>query len=119
MRSITYPDGKTVHYGYDEQMRLSELKEGDRIISYGYDEQGRLKNKQLPNGTSTIWKYDEKSQLTELAHRDKEGILDRYTYTYDHIGNKTEITKACRKLDKKSGTDFDRDEIGNLDIIEE
>ena len=67
--------------------RLPELKEGDRIIGYGYDEQGRMKNKQLPNGTSTTWKYDEKSQLTELAHRDKEGILDRYTYTYDHIGS--------------------------------
>ena len=55
--------------------RLPELKEGDRIISYGYDEQGRLKNKQFPNGTSTTWKYDEKSQMTELVHWDTEGIL--------------------------------------------
>ena len=64
-----------MHYGYDEQIRLSELKEGDRIIRYGYDEQGRLKNKQFPNGTSTTWKYDEKSQMTELVHWDTEGIL--------------------------------------------
>ena len=26
-----YTDGKTVHYGYDEQIRLFELKEGGRI----------------------------------------------------------------------------------------
>ena len=117
-RSITYPDGKTVHYGYDEQIRLSELKEGDRIISYGYDEQGRLKNKQFPNGTSTTWKYDEKSQLTELIHRDKEGILDRYTYTYDFVGNKTGIRKERRGLTKESGTyTYGYDALDRLESI--
>ena len=117
-RSITYPDGKTVHYGYDEQIRLSELKEGDRIISYGYDEQGRLKNKQFPNGTSTTWKYDEKSQLTELIHRDKEGILDRYTYTYDLVGNKTGIRKERRGLTKESGTyTYGYDALDRLESI--
>ena len=117
-RSITYPDGKTVHYGYDEQIRLSELKEGDRIISYGYDEQGRLKNKQFPNGTSTTWKYDEKSQLTELVHRDTEGILDRYTYTYDLVGNKTGITKERRGLIEESGTyTYGYDPLDRLESI--
>jgi len=117
-RSITYPDGKTVHYGYDEQIRLSELKEGDRIISYGYDEQGRLKNKQFPNGTSTTWKYDEKSQLTELIHRDKEGILDRYTYTYNFVGNKTGIRKERRGLTKESGTyTYGYDALDRLESI--
>ena len=117
-RSITYPDGKTVHYGYDEQIRLSELKEGDRIISYGYDEQGRLKNKQFPNGTSTTWKYDEKSQLTELVHRDTEGILDRYTYTYDLVGNKTGIRKERRGLTKESGTyTYGYDALDRLESI--
>ena len=117
-RSITYPDGKTVHYGYDEQIRLSELKEGDRIITYGYDEQGRLKNKQFPNGTSTTWKYDEKSQLTELVHRDTEGILDRYTYTYDLVGNKTGITKERRGLIEESGTyTYGYDPLDRLESI--
>ena len=117
-RSITYPDGKTVHYGYDEQIRLFELKEGDRIITYGYDEQGRLKNKQFPNGTSTTWKYDEKSQLTELVHRDTEGILDRYTYTYDLVGNKTGITKERRGLIEESGTyTYGYDPLDRLESI--
>lgn len=82
-RSITYPDGTTVFYGYDEQFRLSELKEGDSIITYGYDPVGRLCEKQFPNGTKTTYRYDRKDQLTELVHQDKEGILDRYTYLYD------------------------------------
>lgn len=117
-RSITYPDGRTVYYGYDEQLRLSELKEGDRVITYGYDEQGRLKNKQFPNGTSTTWKYDEKSQLTELIHRDTEGILDRYTYTYDLVGNKTGITKERRGLIEESGTyTYGYDPLDRLESI--
>ena len=33
-RSLTYPDGRTVYYGFDGNMRLSELKDGDKVISY-------------------------------------------------------------------------------------
>ena len=77
------PDGRTVYYGYDEQVRLSELKEGDSIITYGYDSFGRLKEKNFPNGMRTTYHYDRKDQLTELLHQDQEGILDRYTYLYD------------------------------------
>ena len=102
-RSITYPDGKTVFYGYDEQLRLSELKEGDSVITYGYDPVGRLCEKQFPNGTKTTYAYDKKDQLTELLHQDQEGILDRYTYLYDLLGNKTGITKERRGLERESG----------------
>ena len=102
-RSITYPDGRTVYYGYDEQVRLSELKEGDSIITYHYDVLGRLNEKNFPNGMKTTYAYDEKSQLRELLHTDKEGVLDRYTYEYDLLGNKTGITKERRNLEEESG----------------
>ena len=102
-RSMTYPDGRTVYYGYDEQVRLSELKEGDSIITYGYDSFGRLKEKNFPNGMKTTYAYDEKSQLIGLLHMDKEGVLDRYTYEYDLLGNKTGITKERRGLEEESG----------------
>ena len=100
---MTYPDGRTVYYGYDEQVRLSELKEGDSIITYGYDSFGRLKEKNFPNGMRTTYHYDRKDQLTELLHQDQEGILDRYTYLYDLLGNKTGIIKERRGLERESG----------------
>ena len=102
-RSMTYPDGRTVYYSYDEQVRLSELKEGDSIITYGYDSIGRLKEKNFQNGMKTTYAYDEKSQLRELMHTDKEGVLDRYIYEYDLLGNKTSITKERRGLEEESG----------------
>ena len=117
-RSMTYPDGRTVYYGYDEQVRLSELKEGDSIITYGYDSFGRLKEKNFPNGMKTTYAYDEKSQLRELLHTDKEGILDRYTYTYDLVGNKTGIRKERRGLTKESGTyTYGYDALDRLESI--
>ena len=118
-RSITYPDGKTVFYGYDEQFRLSELKEGGRIITYGYDTVGRLCEKQFPNGTKTTYRYDRKDQLTELLHQDQEGILDRYTYLYDLLGNKTGITKERRGLERESGQyRYGYDALGRLSEIQ-
>ena len=118
-RSITYPDGKTVFYGYDEQFRLSELKEGDSIITYGYDTVGRLCEKQFPNGTKTTYRYDRKDQLTELLHQDQEGILDRYTYLYDLLGNKTGITKERRGLERESGHyRYGYDALGRLSEIQ-
>lgn len=118
-RSITYPDGKTVFYGYDEQLRLSELKEGDSIITYGYDPVGRLCEKQFPNGTKTTYRYDRKDQLTELVHQDQEGILDRYTYLYDLLGNKTGITKERRGLERESGQyRYGYDALGRLSEIQ-
>ena len=118
-RSITYPDGKTVFYGYDEQFRLSELKEGGRIITYGYDTVGRLCEKQFPNGTKTTYRYDRKDQLTELLHQDQESILDRYTYLYDLLGNKTGITKERRGLERESGQyRYGYDALGRLSEIQ-
>ena len=118
-RSITYPDGKTVFYGYDEQLRLSKLKEGDSIITYGYDPVGRLCEKQFPNGTKTTYRYDRKDQLTELLHQDQEGILDRYTYLYDLLGHKTGITKERRGLERESGQyRYGYDALGRLSEIQ-
>ncbi len=51
----------------------------------------------------TSYAYDIKGQLIELTHRDQEGILDRYIYGYDLMGNKTSIEKQRRGLPEESG----------------
>ena len=79
---------------------------------------GRLCEKQFPNGTKTTYRYDRKDQLTELLHQDQEGILDRYTYLYDLLGNKTGITKERRGLERESGQYYGYDALGRLSEIQ-
>ena len=100
---ITYPDGRKAEYLYDEEVRLSGLDDGNGMIRYRYDEAGRLSRKTFPNGMETSYLYNTSGYLAELAHRDKEGILDRYRYQYDLTGNKTAIEKQRRGLPEESG----------------
>lgn len=52
-------------------------------------------------------------------HQDKEGILDRYTYLYDLLGNKTGITKERRGLTEESGSyHYGYDTLGRLSEIQ-
>ena len=116
--SITYPDGRTVSYGFDEQVRLSELRDGDQVITYGYDSAGRLAEKYFPNGLHTDYKYDSKGQIKELVHKDREGVLDKYIYQYDLLGNKTGIEKQRRGLEEESGSYlYGYDALGRLNEV--
>ena len=123
-RSITYPDGRKALYEYDGLLRLQKMQiqrdagESGSLsgislsgrtagrpeeINYKYDEMGRLSEKLLPEGMRTRWLYDERGQLRELVHEDRYGVLDRYQYEYDLMGNKTAITKERRGLKEESG----------------
>ena len=107
-RSIVYPDGQIVKYGYDELLRLSELiqeekgKENFRI-SYRYNHDGKLSEKRMFGHVSTCWQYDSLGLLKELVHKDDRGILDRYCYDYDAMGNKVRVEKERRGLPAESG----------------
>ncbi len=120
-RSITYPDGRKALYQYDELLRLQKMqiekntedstyligagRAAGRFeeINYKYDEMGRISEKLFPEGIRTKWLYDAGGQLKELVHEDDRGVLDRYQYEYDLMGNKTAITKERRGLKEESG----------------
>lgn len=113
--SITYPDGKQVFYDYDKDLRLSELRENDKSIKYEYDNIGRLIRKSFPNQTETRYSYDIRGRIKQLVHMNKEGILDRFTYHYDLLGNKSAIDKERKGLPEESGTyTFNYDPMGRL-----
>lgn len=103
-RSITYPDGNKAIYEYDEMLRLKEMQiEKSGEIHYKYDDMGRISEKLFPEGLRTRWLYDERGQLQELVHEDDYGVLDRYQYEYDLMGNKAAVTKERRGLKEESG----------------
>ena len=95
-----------MHYGYDEQIRLFELKEGGRIISYGYDALGRLSEIQKDGEIQTQYGYDafgnrtwkeERGEQTSYQYNalnqlvsERQGEI-RKEYGYDKRGNLTAI----------------------------
>lgn len=107
-KALTYPDGRTVSYEYDELIRLIRLTEGEREIYYSYDENGYLSKKIFPNGIVTSYGYNSMGQLSSLAHQQDGKILDHYEYDYDLMGNKTSIRKR-RQADVFSSDGISRE----------
>ena len=114
-----YPDGKKASYSYDFALRLRQLTDGEGTITYGYDDNSRLSEKQFPNGMNTRYEYNDMGSLSALTHSDSEGILDKHTYRYDLMGNKTCIEKSRRGLEADSGTfNYGYDALGRLINVE-
>ena len=107
-QKITYPDGTKVSWKYDSLLRpiqvnrIAESKE-PLWIDHKYNKQGHLTEKKSAGGYRTLWKYNESGQLEELMHEDTAGVLDKFHYTYDAMGNKTAIQKQRRGLPEESG----------------
>jgi len=100
---VTYPDGAKVGYAYDERGRLARVNDALGDTTYAYDTKGYLAQKQYPSGIQTLYAYTDKGQLASLTHQDNSGILDKYHYTYDIQGNKTQIDKKRRGFETESG----------------
>ena len=107
-KALTYPDGQIVSYEYDELIRLSSLRDGEREIQYSYDENGYLSKKIFSNGIVTSYDYNSVGQLNRLTHHQDGKILDQYEYDYDLMGNKTSIRKQ-RKADVSSANGISRE----------
>ena len=107
-KKLVYPDGSVVSMHYDKLLHLVELNrtaEGKNAlrINYRYDSLGRLSEKYSNGGYHTAFSYNEAGQVKELSHEDAAGIIDRYCYEYDVMGNKTSIWKERRNLPEESG----------------
>ncbi|WP_248404834.1 DUF6531 domain-containing protein [Butyrivibrio fibrisolvens] len=118
---LTYPDGRQVLYSYDEEGKLSSITSKgidtgfDEHTSYAYDEIGRLIEKLLPNGVKQAYSYLPGGNLESMTSTDKEGILDKYFYSYNNSGLISGIGRERRDLDAISGQyDYQYDAIGRL-----
>lgn len=107
-KKMIYPDGTTVKWNYDSLNRLIELvREKDNKatvkINYLYDGEGRINEKISSGGYHTKWTYNGLGLPEEMVHEDSIGILDRYCYSYDSMGNRTMIKKERRGLAEENG----------------
>ena len=112
---LIYPDGREVIYAYDEAGRLSSITGNGEETSYEYDELGRLIAKLLPNGVKQDYSYLPGGNLGSMTSTDKEGVLDKYLYTYDNSGFISGINRSRRDLDAVSGQyEYSYDPLGRL-----
>ena len=88
-----YPNGKSVSYEYNKYLRLTSLKSGNKRVDYTYDNEGRLIRKDMPGEISSIYEYNERGLLSSLSHLKEKIQLEKYTYDYDLLGNKTKIVR--------------------------
>ncbi len=104
-RAISYPDGGSVEYKYDNCMRLTgiHVEKEKADIAYHYDENGYLAEKILPGGVTAAYRYDKTGRITGITNRDYHGIMDELEYTYDAVGNKSAMRKKRRGISKFDG----------------
>jgi RHS repeat-associated protein len=102
--TLTYPDGKKVHYEYDAASQLVKVTDwANRITEYAYDKNGRLISTLRPNnGTQMTRVYNDAGQLKQ--QKDivvaTEEVISQFDFSYDAAGN---IIK------EKTGPDVDPD----------
>jgi RHS repeat-associated protein len=99
--TLTYPDGKQVHYEYDAADQLITVTDwANRVTRYDYDKNGRLISINRPNGTQQSRVYDLAGQLLQQKEVViKTGkVISQVDFSYDAAGNIIE-EKTSREAD--------------------
>ena len=125
LEQVTYPDGREINYDYgtadaidDIMSRLASIKDDDDstvLASYRYLGAGRIVtedyeeiqvNLDYAGETNTFSALDRFGRVTDQVWNDygATAVRDRYTYTYDRVGNRT-------SRDNELDSDFDEDYI--------
>ena len=102
-KSITYPDGEVVSYGYNNAGQLNAVNgsKGTQNYSYlnnmHYDKYGNRVRITYGNGSESYYTYDDEMlRLTNLKTYDgNSNMIQDLDYTYDNPGNITKIENSA------------------------
>jgi RHS repeat-associated protein len=106
IKSIVYPDGEVVTYGYDDggQMVSMQGMKGQDPYEYiddiQYDRYGSRKRISYSNGTSAHYTHDPVSlRLSRLRSYDTDNnLMQDLSYQYDNASNITAISNSAAAL---------------------
>ena len=105
LASMTYPDGEIVKLAYNSRMLLDQVKDDPAspgpittyVSSTGYDSTSRITGRALGNGLTqqfTYYQWDEQvNNVPQMGRLETilTGTLQDLNYTYDKVGNVTQI----------------------------
>ncbi len=85
----------TTKYTYDVLNRITNITNpANQFVSFDHDTLGRRTKTILPNGIITDITYDAHSRLTNIDHKLGVKNLSSFAYSYDNVGNRTEMKTA-------------------------
>ena len=101
VRTMTYPDGEVVTYGYNAAGQVESIrserqgKEETIVEEVGYDKEGHTVYTRLDNGTETTYTYDrQRERLQEMNLAAAGAAVMTNKYRYDAVDNILGITNA-------------------------
>ena len=94
VRTITYPDGEVVTYGYDAAGQVTSLKSAKQgkeetiVAQVGYDKDGHTIYTRMGNGTESTYAYDRQRERLQgmLLTANGDSIMQTQ-YKYDPVDN--------------------------------
>jgi RHS repeat-associated protein len=88
---LEVPSQTRITYAWDAASRLTQIQQGDQVVTFNYDSGDRRTLLTLPNGASTEYQYEAASRPAVLIYRNALAELGRLTYTYDTAGNRARV----------------------------
>ncbi len=133
LTSESYPSGKVITTGYDDNGRLADIADQSRTYMSGLQYQGKgtsLSSMNLGNGTSQTMTLNDRLQIISQSLSKGTNVLQKYDYGYGQIdanGNlvATKNNGQLAKIDSIIGTaqqwtqKFSYDAIGRLSSANE
>lgn len=117
-RLLTVTDalGRSVGYSYDAANRIvSRTDAAGTVTSYTFDGQGRqvrvVEAQGLTEQRTTDYHYDQAGQTLRVIH-DPNGLMLTTSYSYDGIGQQTEVRRGTLANPNQQSTVYSYDTLG-------
>ena len=101
VRTMTYPDGEVVTYGYDAAGQVTSLKSAKQgreetiVAQVGYDKDGHTIYTRMGNGTESTYAYDRQRERLQGMQLTANGDSIMQTqYKYDPVDNILGLTNV-------------------------
>ncbi len=113
IQEMTYPDGEVVRYGYNCGGMLKSVSGNKNGVPSRYIDSIRYNEFELKdtvwygNGTLVAYTYDSLQRLSRLrSHDGFNSLMQDITYTFDPVGNITNIANSATMLPNGLGGTF-------------
>jgi RHS repeat-associated protein len=113
--TLTYPDGTVVTNSYTARNQLASVSS---VVQYSYDLAGNRTGKTLGNATATSYAYDDASRLLSLIHSNAAGVLARFDYALNNVGNRTSKTESGIAVPAVHSESYAYDPIDQLTAVD-